>query len=68
MVSTLFWDMVFKVLDLLTFLLVNVDMGKVLVGIQVPPEDNDAFASFLEKLNYYYVEETDNVVYKTFLQ
>ncbi|CDS03886.1 hypothetical protein LRAMOSA06841 [Lichtheimia ramosa] len=44
------------------------DMGKVLVGIQVPPEDNDAFASFLEKLNYYYVEETDNVVYKTFLQ
>lgn len=53
---------------LLTSLLVNVDMGKVLVGIQVPPEDNDAFASFLEKLNYYYVEETDNVVYKTFLQ
>lgn len=49
-------------------LIVNVDMGKVLVGIQVPPEDNDAFASFLEKLNYYYVEETDNVVYKTFLQ
>lgn len=55
-------------LYLLISLLVNVDMGKVLVGIQVPPEDNDAFASFLEKLNYYYVEETDNVVYKTFLQ
>lgn len=42
-------------------------MGKVFVGIQVPPEDNDAFSEFLQKLNYHYVEETDNVVYKTFL-
>ncbi|KAI9310645.1 mitochondrial threonine dehydratase [Dichotomocladium elegans] len=44
------------------------DMGKVLVGVQVPPEDNEAFNEFLRQLNYFHVEETDNIVYKTFLQ
>ncbi|GAB5586218.1 threonine deaminase [Umbelopsis nana] len=43
------------------------DMGKVLVGIQVPPEDNAAFDRYLEELKYTYVEETNNVVYKAFL-
>lgn len=42
-------------------------MGKVLVGIQVPPEDNAAFDRYLEELKYTYVEETNNVVYKAFL-
>ncbi|KAI9498875.1 threonine ammonia-lyase, biosynthetic [Zychaea mexicana] len=43
------------------------DMGKVFVGIQVPPEDYAAFDEFLNQLGYHYEEETDNVVYKTFL-
>lgn len=42
-------------------------MGKVFVGIQVPPQDNAAFSKYLEQLGYYYVEETDNVVYRNFL-
>lgn len=47
---------------------VTSDMGKVLVGIQVPPEDNSAFDRYLEELGYNYVEETNNVVYETFLR
>lgn len=43
------------------------DYGRVLAGIQVPPEDNDKFAGFLETLGYVYVEETDNPAYKLFL-
>ncbi|KAI8138181.1 threonine ammonia-lyase, biosynthetic [Fennellomyces sp. T-0311] len=43
------------------------DMGKVFVGIQVPPQDYAAFDVFLKQLGYHYEEETDNVVYKTFL-
>ncbi|KAL1919307.1 uncharacterized protein VTP21DRAFT_2000 [Calcarisporiella thermophila] len=43
------------------------DIAKVLVGIQVPPSENEAFKEFLKKLNYYYVDETDNIVYKMFL-
>ncbi|KAI9470001.1 MAG: threonine ammonia-lyase, biosynthetic [Benjaminiella poitrasii] len=43
------------------------DMGKVFVGIQVPPEDTEQFNEYLVKLGYQYKEETDNVVYKSFL-
>ncbi|CAO3639660.1 unnamed protein product [Cunninghamella blakesleeana] len=43
------------------------DTGKIFVGIQVPPEDNDLFNQFLDQLGYTYIEETNNVVYKTFL-
>lgn len=44
------------------------DTGKVLVGIQVPPAENQALESFLRELNYPWVEETDNPVYQTFLR
>ena len=44
------------------------DIGKILAGIQVPPTDYKAFDAFLEKLNFAYVEETDNVVYKRYLR
>lgn len=44
-----------------------IDLGKVLAGIQVPEEDTDSFGEFLKKLDYSYVEETQNVVYKRFL-
>ncbi|KAF8578026.1 threonine ammonia-lyase [Ramaria rubella] len=44
------------------------DVGKVLAGIQVPPEESEQFNEFLQKLGYYYVEETYNEVYKRYLK
>jgi threonine dehydratase len=43
------------------------DLGKVLAGIQVPPEDALQFSVFLEELGYQYVEETENEVSRLFL-
>ena len=44
------------------------DYGRILVGLQVPPADNLAFEEFLQTLDYPYVEETHNPVYRMFLQ
>jgi threonine dehydratase len=44
------------------------DYGRILVGLQVPKAENKAFAQFLEALDYPYVEETQNPVYRLFLQ
>lgn len=44
------------------------DLGKVLAGIQVPPNDTEEFEKFLENLGYPYVEETENEVYKKYLR
>ena len=44
------------------------DYGRILVGLQVPAADHTAFDEFLRTLGYPYVEETDNPVYKLFLQ
>jgi threonine dehydratase len=44
------------------------DYGRILVGLQVPKADDKAFASFLKTLDYPYVEETANPVYRMFLQ
>lgn len=44
------------------------DYGRILVGLQVPAEDDKAFAKFLTTLGYPYVEETANPVYQMFLQ
>ncbi|KDQ57479.1 hypothetical protein JAAARDRAFT_193801 [Jaapia argillacea MUCL 33604] len=44
------------------------DLGKVLAGIQVPPNESAEFESFLKKLGYPYVEETENEVYKRYLR
>ncbi len=44
------------------------DYGRILVGLQVPQTDNKAFARFLESLGYPYVDETENPVYRMFLQ
>lgn len=46
----------------------SADLGKVLAGIQVPPEDSQQFDTFLSELNYTYVEETQNMVYSRFLR
>ncbi|KAF8945759.1 hypothetical protein BGZ47_002038 [Haplosporangium gracile] len=42
------------------------DMGKVLAGLQVPEEDNEEFTKYLAQLNYHWVEETNNPLYKQF--
>ena len=44
------------------------DYGRILVGLQVPKADDKAFAKFLQTLDYPYVEETANPVYRMFLQ
>ena len=44
------------------------DYGRILVGIQVPPQDHKAFKQFLSELAYPYVDETDNPVYRLFLR
>ncbi|GAA5867353.1 hypothetical protein JCM8547_003318 [Rhodosporidiobolus lusitaniae] len=43
------------------------DVGKILCGIQVPPEENNAFGEYLVSLKYPYVEETQNPAYADFL-
>lgn len=41
--------------------------GRVLVGVQVPPEERGDFQSFLMELGYEYRVETENPAYKLFL-
>ena len=43
------------------------DYGRVLVGMQVPLGDHEAFASFLNNLGYRYWDETENPAYRLFL-
>lgn len=43
------------------------DFGRVLVGIQVPPNELSEFSEFLSKLGYPYWDETENPAYKLFL-
>jgi threonine dehydratase len=43
------------------------DFGRVLVGMQVPPNDMNAFSRFLDNLGYPYWDETHNPAYKLFL-
>jgi threonine dehydratase len=43
------------------------DYGRILVGMQVPPEDQVKFQEFLDKLGYEYAEESKNPAYKLFL-
>ena len=44
------------------------DYGRILVGIQVPRGDKQAFREFLEGLAYPCEDETDNPVYRLFLR
>jgi threonine dehydratase len=44
------------------------DYGRILVGLQVPAEDDDALSGFLDGLGYPYVEESRNPVYRLFLR
>jgi threonine dehydratase len=44
------------------------DYGRILVGMQVPAAEAKAFGKFLDQLDYPWVEETANPVYRLFLQ
>ena len=48
------------------------DYGRILIGIQVPPEEQQQFNEFLQKISathsYSYVEESENQAYKLFLK
>ena len=43
------------------------DYGRVLVGIQVPPDEMGKFREFLNNLGYTHWDESENPVYKLFL-
>ena len=43
------------------------DYSSILVGMQAPPEEHDAFARFLSSLGYAHREETENRAYRMFL-
>jgi len=44
------------------------DYGRILVGIQVPDEEQSAISGFIGSLGYRCVDETDNPVYRLFLR
>ena len=44
------------------------DVGRVLVGMQVPPRDREAFDTFRDTLGYRSWDETDNPAYRLFLR
>ena len=43
------------------------DYGRVLVGMQVPPQDKKKFHAFLAKVGYPYCDESRNAAYRMFL-
>lgn len=43
------------------------DFGRVLVGMQVPPNEHDEYLNFLHNLGYPYWDETNNPAYQLFL-
>lgn len=44
------------------------DYGRVLAGIQLPPQDLDKFRAHVDELGYAYFEESDNPAYGMFLE
>ncbi|WP_041641469.1 threonine ammonia-lyase, biosynthetic [Magnetococcus marinus] len=43
------------------------EYGRVLIGLEVPPEQHDQLQSCLDKLGFRYVDESENPAYKLFL-
>ena len=39
-----------------------------MAGIQVAPEEEEEFAAFLQQLDYPYVDESDNALYRMLLR
>ena len=44
------------------------DVASILSGIQVPPAQTEAFTQYLEGLDYPFIDETENSVYKKFMK
>ena len=44
------------------------DYGRVLVGIQIPPDTKAEFLAHLPGIGFEFVEETDNPAYRMFLR
>ncbi len=44
------------------------DVGRILVGLQVPKNEQGKFAQFLKTLGYAYADETNNPAYQMFLK
>jgi threonine dehydratase len=42
-------------------------VGRIVVGVQVPPAELSDWQTFLDGLGYHYVNETDNPAYQLFL-
>ncbi len=43
------------------------EYGRVLIGIQVPPDDEERFAAFVERCEYPFAYESDNLAYQMFV-
>ncbi|MFN5193898.1 MAG: threonine ammonia-lyase, biosynthetic [Cyanobacteriota bacterium] len=43
------------------------DVGRIVVGVQVPPSETKAWGTFLDQLPYQHWDETDNPAYRLFL-
>jgi len=43
------------------------DYGRVLVGVQVPPEEHAEFQDFIHQLGYACTDEGENLAYRLFL-
>jgi threonine dehydratase len=43
------------------------DFGRILMGFEIPKNDREKFHNFLDKLGYYYEEDSENEAYKLFL-
>ena len=44
------------------------DYGRVLMGLQVPPEEQERLQPFLDDIGYAYAEESENPAYRMFLR
>ena len=44
------------------------DVGRILVGLQIPQNERASFAKFLKTLGYAFADETDNPAYRMFLK
>ncbi|OWK47284.1 threonine ammonia-lyase, biosynthetic [Fimbriiglobus ruber] len=44
------------------------DYGRIVIGIQIPPDEKTSFQSFVDGLAYPCVDETDNPAYRMFLR
>jgi len=44
------------------------DVGRILVGLQIPKNERPGFAKFLKTMGYAYIDETGNPAYRMFLK